>query len=227
MVDMLRRALAPIGLAICVCASASAQEARKDKVAEPNNGNAVTQVSPIFGQLLLLGFPRGFKPAFEKTNGNSYIREAVLDGETVDKWTQMVTVTGAKGLAANASVTPELFVTQIAAGFKRACPETLAVKRLGLVQISGVSGQDAFAGLVGCGTVLTSITPHSEGALLVAIKGAADYYTIQWAERGPASDRVDLGDAKWTDRLKALSPIKVCPLVPGEAAPYPSCINQK
>jgi hypothetical protein len=51
---------------------------------------------------------------------------------------------------------------------------------------------------------------------------------IQWAERGPASSQpIVYDDAKWKDRLKRLIPIKICPLVPGEQEPYPSCVNQK
>jgi len=223
---MHRTALLSLALTICIYSSAPAEEKAKDKVEElREKGYTVTQVSPIFSQLVLFAFPAGFKPAFEKTNGNSYIRESVLDGETVDQWTQMITVTGAKGLATNPNVTPELFVTQIAAGFKRACPETFSAKRMGMIK---VSGQDAFAGVASCGTVLTSITPRSETALLIAIRGSADYYTIQWAERGPASGQVlYLGDPKWADRFRKLGPIKVCPIVPGEAPPYPSCVNQK
>jgi hypothetical protein len=81
--------------------------------------------------------------------------------------------------------------------------------------------------VVGCGTVITSITPRSQAALAIVIKGSADYYTVQWAERGPTSaQHLDLDDPKWSDRLKRLSPIKLCPLVPGEAPPYPSCTNQ-
>ena len=69
---------------------------------------------------------------------------------------------------------------------------------------------------------------HSESALLVAIKGTADSYTIQWAERGPASARpMTFDDAMWKERFNKLGPIKLCPIKPGEAAPYPSCVDQK
>ena len=45
---------------------------------------------------------------------------------------QMITVTGAKGVAANPEVTPEKFAVSMAAGFKKACPETFAVKPFGV-----------------------------------------------------------------------------------------------
>ena len=69
---------------------------------------------------------------------------------------------------------------------------------------------------------------HSESALLIAIKGAADYYTVQWAERGPASPRpIAFDEAMWNERFDKLGPIKLCPIKPGEPPPYPSCANQK
>jgi hypothetical protein len=69
---------------------------------------------------------------------------------------------------------------------------------------------------------------HSESALLIGLKGSADYYTIQWAERGPAANQpIAISDQKWTDRFNALSPIRLCARVPGEAPPYPNCLGQK
>jgi len=51
---------------------------------------------------------------------------------------------------------------------------------------------------------------------------------VQWAERTAAVGKpVELVRDKWLDRIKALGPIKLCPIVPGEAAPYPSCINHQ
>ncbi len=61
--------------------------------------------------------------------------------------------------------------------------------------------------------------------LLITLKGDQDYYSIQWAQRGPASSAPVEYDSKlWSDRLMQLLPIRVCRKVAGEAAPYPSCI---
>ncbi|MCX7180827.1 MAG: hypothetical protein NTX56_19355 [Proteobacteria bacterium] len=157
-------------------------------------GYPVKTITPIFGQLLMFSFPKGFKPAFEDAKGAQYIQESVLDGETTAKWSQMLTVTGAKGLASN----PGVF---------------------------GV--HDAFAAIVSCGVASPTGASYSEAMLLLVIKGERDYYTIQWAERGTASaSPLKLDDAKWQERFKKLAPIKLCPIVPGEAAPYPSCVER-
>jgi hypothetical protein len=151
--------------------------------------------------------------------------DRLLEGETVDRWSQMITVTGAKGLAANPDASAESFVERIASGFRSACPDSYSAKALGARKISG---RDAFVILAGCGTAPSDGTRHSESALLIAIKGASDFYTIQWAERGPASIRpIAFDDATWADRFDKLNPIRICRLMPREAPLYPSCVNQK
>jgi hypothetical protein len=180
-------------------------------------------ISPIFGQLVTFSMPSAFVAIGENTNGPSYIREAVLRGETADRWTQMITVTGAKGLVANPKVTPETFAASIAGGFKSACPDTFAAKGLGPAKFGD---QDAYVALASCGSVVSALDKHSETALVVAVKGSADYYTLQWAERSPASGKPVVDEAKWLERLRQLQPIRLCPIVPGEAAPYPSCVSK-
>lgn len=180
-------------------------------------------ISPIFGQLVTFSMPQAFVVVGENINGPSYIREAVLKGETANRWTQMITVTGAKGLVANANVTPETFAASIASGFKSACPDTFVAKGVGPVKFGD---QDGYVALASCGSVVSAPDKHSETALVVAVKGSADYYTLQWAERTPASGKPVIDEAKWLERLRQLQPIRLCPIVPGEAPPYPSCVNK-
>src|SRR3954454_20104419 len=94
---------------------------------------AFTVISPIYGQLVRFSMPSNFAVVFENAKDGNYIREAVLKGETAQAWTQMITVTGAKGLAGNRQVTPESFAVGIAAGFKKACPDTFDANPLGAV----------------------------------------------------------------------------------------------
>jgi hypothetical protein len=60
------------------------------------------------------------------------------------------------------------------------------------------------------------------------LDGAAGptYYTLQWAERGPAAGKIAIDEAKWQARLRQLQPIRLCPILPGEHAPYPSCVSK-
>jgi hypothetical protein len=180
-------------------------------------------ISPIFGQLVSFAMPSNFSVVFENTKGGHYIREAVLKGETAERWTEMITVTGEKGMALVSGSSPEKFAGSIASGFKSACPDSFAARPLGATTFGRFEG---FVAVIGCGRVDSGPTRHSETALLVTLKGTTDYYTIQWAERGPESDEPPVNDDRWQTRLRALSPIELCPILAGEAAPYPSCVNK-
>lgn len=184
---------------------------------------SMTAISPVFAELVAFSLPIEFTTTNEQADEKSYIREAVPKGETMDKWTQLITVTGAKGLAERADLTPQAFAANIAVGMRQACPETFYAKGL---RETKVGDHDAFIALASCGKVNDSADKHSETALIVAIKGAEDYYTVQWAERTPSSaENLTFDEAKWDKRLKALDPIRVCAIVKGEKAPYPSCLR--
>jgi hypothetical protein len=182
-------------------------------------------ITPIFSELVMSPCPEGFHPAYQNTNGGHYTLEMVPKGETVDKWSQMVTVTGVQGHSADPNGTARTRLDPIANIFRHACPDTFAAKPLGSTTISG---HEAYVAWIGCGSTTRGGSAHSESALIVSIKGTEDYYTIQWAESGPASSQPLTFDwAKWGNRLEKMTPMKVCPRVPGESAPYPSCLNQK
>jgi hypothetical protein len=204
---------------------ASAMASKAEGPPTPKDGMPATftVISPIFGQLVSFSMPSSFVAASENTNGPNYMREAVLKGETVQQWTQMITVTGVKGLAGNPDISPQSFAGSIAGGFKKACPDSFATKGFGATKFGD---QEAFVAVIGCGRVGSSADEHSETALIVAVKGSADYYTLQWAERAAAADTATLDETKWHDRLRQLMPIRFCAVVPGEAAPYPSCVGK-
>ena len=176
-------------------------------------------ISPIFGQLVTFSMPANFVVVAENSTGpNFYIREAVLKGETANRWTQMITVTGKKGLVSSPNATPETFAGSIVGGFRSACPESFAAQGFGPTKFGD---QDAYVAVASCGSV--GADRHGETALIVAVKGRADYYTLQWAESTQEGGNPAIDEAKWRDRLRQLQPIRFCPIVPGEAAPYPSC----
>jgi len=196
----------------------------EDVTKTEDNTPSVAVISPIFGQLVMFTLPTGFVTVNEEPTADRYIREAVLKGETVDKWSQMITVTGAKGLATKPEMSAQYFAAQLAAGFQKACPATFSVKPLGPTTISD---EEAFIAIASCGKVDTSAEKHAETALIVAIKGASDVYTIQWAERSPANaENLTIDEAKWKGRLEKLTPIRLCAVKSGEKPPYPSCVGK-
>jgi hypothetical protein len=186
----------------------------------------LSSISPIFHQLVVFSLPAEFKTtnaAYEATKGAFYMREYVPQGETVDHWTQMITVTGTKDLAANQNATPRVLVSALANGVRSHCPETFAT-----ADVDAQMGGDyqGYAVITSCGHLQSGAEAYSETAIVLAFKGSADYYSIQWARRGADSKRaLSLDNAYWTKQFDRLRPIRLCPIVPGEAAPYPSCVG--
>ena len=206
--------------------SAEPGAARKNKGSETAGATAsVKMITPIFSQLVRIPVPKGFTPVFENAAGGQYILEWVPRGETTQRWSQMITLTGMKGLAADPKATPEKLAEFIASNFRRVCPDSFSNMAMGVVQISGY---DAFISAMSCGVASPKGEPYSESLLLLTIKGERDYYTLQWAERGAASKAPIKPDMKiLAERIKVLSPIKLCPVIPGEPAPYPSCVSRE
>jgi hypothetical protein len=208
---------------------ASAQSAHSQRVPPDainkyvGSNGSIKEIAPIFSQLLLVSVPGNFRPVSEHVGnaGTFYIQESVPAGESETQWTQMITKTGAKDLASKINITPQFLAANLAKRFDSVCPTSFSSLNLGEVQLSGVY---AYAMVASCGAVTEGSASHSESTLIVEIKGSNDYYGLQWAIRGPASAQpMALDEATWRGRLQKLQPIKLCPIVPGEQMPYPSC----
>ena len=192
-------------------------------MAEPQ----LTAVTPVFAQLVMFSLPPEFKsskPTYEKNSGSFYVREQVPEGETLGKWSRMITLTATRGLASNPNATPQAMLSRMTVGFQRNCPETFSSAAPGAQK---VDGYDAYEVIVSCGRLQSDKQAYSESAVMLTLKGSNDYYTLQWTERGRDSAQpvaIDVG--YWTKQLARLNPIKLCPIVPGESAPYPSCLRR-
>jgi hypothetical protein len=192
--------------------------------ADAQKGKAAPSAGPtlVFSQVVAFSAPQEFTGAFEDRSATGYLKEFVLKGETADKWSQKISLSGAKATAADPQAS-SLSVLQGAAGrFQRRCPTSFVVKPIGVAPAGTAEG---FAAIMGCGSVKPGAgAAVSEIALVVALKGSPDDYTIQWAEHGPAANQApELDETKWRARFEQLLPIRVCNPEPNEAAPYPSC----
>lgn len=189
--------------------------------ARPEGG--MTMTTPVFGQIVSYQLPAGFQPSYEEAGTEGYIQEAVPAGETVNDWSQMVTMTGIKDAEGQADMLEG--AAQVQAGhFQQACAETFTGTSFGATEINGLAGLVVF---LGCGTVAPSEDgqdAQSETAVLIYVKSAFGYVTVQWAERGPpVAARPEYDIDTWKPRLAQLLPIRLCDAVTDEEPPYLSC----
>ena len=183
-----------------------------------------TIIAPVFAQLITGPLPDGFVPAFENADATGYINEAVPKGETLEDWTQLITLTGAKGLAVGEAPTTALaFADFLASRYRAVCPDAFAAEQFEAPKIKGA--RENFMGYLSCGSI--SGGPQSESMVFLVMVGAQDIYTLQWAEHAPAVETgVAYSAEKWGPRLDLmLGASRLCEILPGEAPPYPSCVQ--
>ena len=170
----------------------------------PTNSPALMKsVSTVFSQQVFYNIPAGFNSQLlnEQAAANSYIHERVMNGETLQNWTQVITVTGIKDLALNKQVLPMSLVGAMVTDFKNACPDSFNGVKL-LDSATG-NGTPVAAAVLSCGT----IKGKSETTLVTVFKGTQDYYTVQWTERAKSSKKpMKIDEQKWIARLNAISP---------------------
>ncbi len=178
-------------------------------------------VTPVFHRLVAFSLPSSFRLGFERTTGNIYVREHVPEGQTVDDWSRMITLSGVQGMSYSPDATPQAYLQALARGFQRHCPDTFVAVDLGPQPLAR---EPSFATVVSCGRVTSGGKAHSETSVMVAIKGSDDFYALQWTEHGPDSAHPLTLDSKyWSARPAQLGPVQLCPIVPGEGPPYSSC----
>jgi hypothetical protein len=191
-------------------------------LASPAAAEKVTMVSPVFSQIVVTPLPTGFQPFNEKTEAGRYILEAMHQTETLENWTQMLTLTSAQGMGGTQGAAVRMANT-LAENYRAVCPDHLIAEPIQAPAIPGAV--EVFAAFLGCTTIPGS---QPEAMVVLAMAGRSDLYTLQWAVRADASDAPLTYDlAEWTPRLAHLAAgTRLCAIVPGEAPPYPSCTGK-
>lgn len=135
------------------------------------------------------------------------------EGESVEGWSEMITLSGAKGLAVQMPA-PLDVAAAIGAGFRESCPESYRGSDEGVQQVAG--GDAAHLVLFSCGAA----GAETESALILVVISGEDVFTLQWAERGAT---VPPDPDIWLPRFDTVLSLRLCPVVEGEEPPYPSC----
>src|SRR3569623_1963228 len=157
------------------------------------------------GENLLVTMPQGYKVGFQQKSGGKQITEMVPSSETVEGWTEMVTVQifgGMKG------VTPDQFRGRMVQLWSGACanavagPPTLAVE----------NGYPIAFWMMNC--PVNKQTGKPETTWFKAIQGNDSFYVVQKAFKfDPSQDQI----VQWAQYLKKVAvcdtrvPARACP----------------
>ena len=179
----------------------------------------VTATTRAYGRVAAFPLAEGFVGAYEREQDGSYLLEFVPEGESVQDWSQMITLSAAKDLARDMP-NPLDAGSAIGAGFRETCPDTFRGSDEGAQDVAGADA--AHLVLFSCGDA----GGYAESALILVAVSGTDVFTLQWAVRGEASDGpIEPAIEEWAPRGAALLSLRLCPVVEGEAPPYPSCLE--
>lgn len=188
-------------------------------LALPVAAEEITSVARVYDRVVVFPVEAGFVGAFEDEQDGRYLLELVPEGESVEDWSQMITLSGNRGLAVEIP-DPLQMASAIGAGFQQACPDSYQGSDEGAQEVAGAEA--AHLVMFSCG----DLGGYAERALILVALSGADVFTLQWAERGPVEDASAQPDpALWLPRGAALLGLRFCPVIDGEEPPYPSCIE--
>lgn len=180
-------------------------------------------VTPIYGQLLRMSYPQGFEIVSVQETPERYMRVALPKDENPAQWTQQLNVTATPGLADNPVMTPEDFAKGLAGEFEKSCPASFSHKAL---SSGNVNGYEQSVSVASCGTS-SSAGGSGEARLLIVLKGAHDYYAIQWAERAaPSATPMAIDIRKWLARRQQIMPLYLCERAAGDANASTACAGE-
>jgi hypothetical protein len=149
----------------------------------------------LVNENLLTTMPSGYEVGFRDQNNNSQINEWVPAGETVENWTEMVTVQ----VFHNLKVPPETFMRDLEKRWISACPDADKAQTIarGLE-----NGYPTLVWLLNC--PLNPATGKPEVTWFKALQGNDSFYVVQKAFKfAPPKEQI----GRWVGYLKA---VRVC-----------------
>ena len=212
----MRRAL--LSLLTFIAASAQAQDATQAEAAAMREAWAATDqpkinvVQPVYHRTIAFDLPRAYVLAFRQTDPRGfYIAEYLPDGETLESWTRMITLTSTRDMGGakvdDAALAAVMFNRPKCTGWiyhdlGAAPTKTSATQRTLVIGCDAVGAKDYAEAQAGA----------SERAAIAFIRDGKDVWTVQIAERNLAGKAQALFDvARAPDMLAALGILACAP----------------
>src|SRR5690348_15133178 len=145
------------------------------------------------GENLLVTMPQGYKVGFQQKKANAQITEMVPSGETVEAWTEMVTVQVFNGLK---GVTPDQLRDRMVKLWSASCADAIAGPPTRAVE----NGYPIAFWMMTC--PLNKQSGKPETTWFKAIQGNDSFYVVQKAFKfDPSQDQI----VQWTLYLKKVA----------------------
>lgn len=141
------------------------------------------QAQQLKNENLLVGMPQGFKVGFKDSKNGMNMQEFVPAAETVQNWTEMVTV---QVFLSRKDLQPGPFLAAMQKQWSDGCKGSTSTT----VGTGKVKGYESASVLLRC--PLLASTGKPETAMIKAIKGNDSFYVVQRAVRSvPTPERLE------------------------------------
>jgi hypothetical protein len=196
------------------------------------SGKPTVSIVSSYNERLLLTVPAGFTLLEEEVKTPNFLTlSAVLWGESTQVFSQRVSVTSMK-VETKAGQTLERLVQQHVGMMGYGCSQSghSSFKDFPIGPVAVQGGSQGIAVVLVCDsdTFSPAGKPARMSALTVGIKGEKDFFLLEWQEVEKHSEQpLTFDKAKWSGRLQALMPIRLCPNLPDKGRPNSGCSQRK
>lgn len=214
------RAAAMLALLIATPASAQVLEGaaikpqadamRKAWKASPTKPVGITV--PLFGRIMAFDMIRNFVPAYQAQGADSFIFEFLPDGQNFDNWTQMVTITAARGLGADRRSDAEIAAAALSS--PRGCAAGHFYRPLGQRALGG--GLSQLMVSKGCASTAANAYPGAspgigEQSIILVFRDRQNVYSLQYATRARfVSGKPPIADTAAPAAVAPFGNIRLC-----------------
>jgi len=157
----------------------------------------MTTVQQVWTRTVAFDLPKPFVPSWRAQGPANYTVEYIPDGETSERWTRMITVSGT--IAAGAARMGDAALASAVFG-RPACPGYV-YRDLGPTARPPLGYRSL---VIGCGA---EGSPASERAVIAMFHDGQTMWTIQYAERGALTAGFE---RQATAKLARLAPLLTC-----------------
>lgn len=168
------------------------------------NAANVKSTVPIFNQKLEFSYSTDYKIGFQQTQAGVFMMELIPKKDSVENWTEMLTVSGYKDLAS--AQTPDSAMKLESDSIKAACPKDFVFEK---IDYKHSQNYPVALAIVGCSKHPT-LAGKSELALQLVIKGKKDIYMLKKAFHQATNAKDSLSKANYKARADELLNVQVC-----------------
>ena len=187
-----------------------ADSMRKAWKASPAKPVAITV--PLFGRVMSFDMMRNFVPAYQATGPNNFIFEFLPDGQSFDNWTQMVTITAARGLGADRRSDTELAAAALSS--PQGCARGHFYRALAPRALGG--GLSQLMVIKGCASTAANAYPGAspaigEESVILVFRDRENVYSLQYATRAKfVGGRPPISDAAAPAAVAPFGTVRLC-----------------